>query len=131
MNQIKGLILVAVCLLGMTFNAQANIQKTLTNICDIVKSDDKSALRKKMKIVHSNYSMRIDEYYSGIKCSGDSLIRTAMLNNSVEAGTLLIRKMPKGALRSAAKDGKTLPQWAAEKGLANNHLLNVYAKRVD
>lgn len=100
MNQIKGLILVAVCLLGMTFNAQANIQKTLTNICDIVKSDD-------------------------------SLIRTAMLNNSVEAGTLLIRKMPKGALRSAAKDGKTLPQWAAEKGLANNHLLNVYAKRVD
>lgn len=84
-----------------------------------------------MKIVRANYSMRIDEYYSGIKCSGDSLIRTAMLNNAIESGTLLIRKMPKGALRSAAKDGKTLPQWAAEKGLANNHLLNVYAKRVD
>ena len=100
-----------------TGTAQADINAALQNICTIVKTDDKGELRKKMKKVQSDFRLKLKDYYSGISCGGNSLIRTAMLNDAVATGTLLVKKMPKGDLSSPEKDGKTLQAWVAEQGL--------------
>lgn len=100
-----------------TGTAQADINAALANICTIVKTDDKGELRKKMKKVQTDYRLKLKDYYSGISCGGNSLIRLAMLNGAVATGTLLVKKMPKGALSAPEKDGKTLQAWVAEQGL--------------
>ena len=110
--------------------ANAAIEEDLQNICTIVKADDKSELRKKMKKVQSDYRLKLRDYYSGITCGGNSLIRTAMLNNAVEAGTLLVKKMPKSELNSPEKDGKTLLAWASENGLDSSPLATVLNERI-
>jgi hypothetical protein len=98
-------------------NAQADINHALQNICTIVKADDKRELRRKMKRVQSDYRMKLKDYYTGVSCGGNSLIRTAMLNDAVETGTLMIKKMPRGDLSSPESDGKTVLVWASENGL--------------
>jgi len=98
-------------------NAQADINEALQNICTIVKADDKGELRRKMKRVQSDFRMKLRDYYTGVSCGGNSLIRTAMINGSVETGTLMIKKMPRGDLRSPEADGKTVLAWAIENGL--------------
>ena len=96
--------------------AHADVNADLQNICTIVKADDKDELRKKMKKVESDHKLKLQDYYSGISCGGESLIRTAMLNNAVEAGTMMIKKMPKSQLTAPEADGKTLIDWTNEKG---------------
>jgi hypothetical protein len=98
-------------------NAQADVSDALQNICTIVKADDKGELRKKMKRVQSDFRMKLKDYYTGVTCGGNSLIRTAMLNDAVETGTLMVKKMPKGDLNSPEQDGKTVLIWASENGL--------------
>ena len=98
-------------------NAQADINEALQNICTIVKADDKSELRKKMKRVESDFRLKLKDYYTGVSCGGNSLIRTAMINDAVETGILMIKKMPKGDLSSPEQDGKTVLVWASENGL--------------
>jgi hypothetical protein len=61
--------------------------------------------------------MKLKDYYTGVTCGGNSLIRTAMLNDAVETGTLMVKKMPKGDLNSPEQDGKTVLIWASENGL--------------
>lgn len=111
-------------------NAQADINEALQNICTIVKADDKGELRKKMKVVESDYRMKLQAYYTGISCGGNSLIRTALLNNSVETGTLMIKKMPKSDLQAPEKDGKTVSDWATEQGLTDSELVAVLKERI-
>jgi hypothetical protein len=111
-------------------NAQADINEALQNICTIVKADDKGELRKKMKVVESDYRMKLQDYYTGISCGGNSLIRTALLNNSVETGTLMIKKMPKSDLQAPEQDGKTVSDWAAEQGLTDSELVAVLKDRI-
>ena len=111
-------------------NAQADINEALQNICTIVKADDKGELRKKMKLVQSDYRLKLKDYYTGISCGGNSLIRTALLNNSVETGTLMIKKMPKSDLKSPEKDGKTVSDWAIEQGLSDSELVAVLKDRI-
>jgi hypothetical protein len=98
-------------------NAQADVGEALQNICTIVKADDKGELRKKMKRVQSDYNLKLKDYYTGVTCGGNSLIRTAMLKNSEKTGTLMVKKMPKGDLKAPEKDGKTILIWASENGL--------------
>lgn len=107
---------------AMSFSAvvKADINDDLQNICTIVKADDKGELRKKMKKVESDHSLKLQDYYSGISCGGESLIRLAMLNNAVESGTLMIKKMPKSVLTAPEADGKTLLDWSNEKGLSSS-----------
>ena len=100
------------------------------NICTIVQADDKGELRKKMRSVESDYRMKLKDYYSGISCSGNSLIRTALLNNAVEAGELLVKKMPKSDLQAPEADGKTLQAWVAENGLQDNPIAAVLNDRL-
>ena len=102
----------------------------MQNICTIVKADDKGELRKKMKRVRSDFSLKLKDYYSGISCGGNSLIRTAMANNAFETGTLLVKKMPKGALIAPEKDGKTVSAWATENGMDASPIVTALNARI-
>lgn len=110
--------------------AQADVNAALQNICTIVKADDKGELRKKMKKIQSDYRLKLKDYYAGISCGGNSLIRTAMLNDAVNAGTLLVKKMPKSELRAPEQDGKTLQNWVAEQGLSSSPIATALGKRI-
>jgi hypothetical protein len=74
---------------------QANVSEALQNICTIVKIDNKSEFRKKMKRIESGFNLKLKDYYTGISFSGKGLIRTAMLNNEIETGTLMMKKNAK------------------------------------
>ena len=115
---------------GVSSLAHADVSEALANICTIVQADDKGELRKKMRAVQSDYRMKLKDYYSGVSCSGNSLIRTAMLNNAVEAGELLLKKMPKSDLKAPEADGKTLQAWVAENGLQDNPIAAVLQERL-
>ena len=127
---VKTSIVIATTSLLLAGNAQANVGEALQNICTIVKADDKGELRKKMKRVQSDFSLRIKDYYSGVSCGGNSLIRTAMLNDAVETGTLMVKKMPKSDLSAPEKDGKTVVDWANEKGLGASPIFAALQKRI-
>ena len=110
--------------------ASDEVAAALSNICSIVAADDKGELRKKMKVVQSNFRLKLKDYYTGIKCNGTSMIRAAVLSNSVEAGTLLVKKMPKKDLKKPEDDGKTLQAWIAEQGLSDNPIAVVLSERI-
>jgi hypothetical protein len=123
---------IAIATLSLTFTgtAQADVNAALQNICTIVKADDKGELRKKMKRVQSDYRLKLKDYYAGISCGGNSLIRTAMKSNAVAAGTLLVKKMPKGDLRSPEQDGMTVIAWASENGLDDSAIVAALNDRI-
>ncbi len=127
---VKASIAFAVTSLLVTAPAQATVNEALQNICSIIKADDKGQLRKKMKKVQSEYNLRLQDYYHGVSCGGNSLIRTAMLNNAVETGTLLVKKMPKKDLAAPEQDGKTLQAWVAEQGLVDSEVAQALAERI-
>jgi hypothetical protein len=127
---VKASLIIAATTAGFSMPAQANVEEALANICTIVKADDKGELRKKMRRVQSDYKLKLRDYYTGISCGGNSLIRTAMLNDAVEAGTLLVKKMPKSDLSNPEKDGKTLTAWIAENGLDASPLAAVVKDRI-
>ena len=111
-------------------NAQADVNEALQNICTIVKADDKGELRKKMKRVQSDFRLKIKDYYTGVSCGGNSLIRTAMLNDAIETGILMVKKMPRGDLTAPEKDGKTVLAWASDNGLNDSPIVAVLNDRI-
>ena len=118
---VKTSLVIAASSLAFSNTAQADdINQALANICTIVQADDKGELRKKMRSVQSDYKLKLRDYYSGISCNGQSLIRTAITNNAVEVGTLLVKKMPSKDLAEPESDGKTLQAWIAEQGLQSS-----------
>ncbi|MCV2885714.1 DUF3718 domain-containing protein [Aestuariibacter sp. AA17] len=124
-------ISLAVAALSFGANAFANdVNAALSNICTIVQADDKGELRKKMKKVQSDYKLKLQDYYSGVSCSGESLIRFAFLNGAVESGSLLIKKMPKSQLNAPEADGKTLRAWVSDKGLMDSPIAKVLNDRI-
>jgi len=122
--------MLAIVPLTFTSTANAEIEAALANICEIVKTDDKGELRKKMKTVRSNFNLQLRDYYSGITCSGNSLIKVALLNDAVEAGTLLVKKMPKKLLAEPENDGKTLQAWINEQGLGESPIAKELLERI-
>jgi len=114
------LFITASCLAFSNTTQAADVNEALANICTIVEADDKGELRKKMRSVQSDYNLKLHDYYGGISCNGLSLIRTALSNNAVEVGTLLVKKMPSKDLQTPEADGKTLQAWIAEQGLESN-----------
>ena len=83
-----------------------------------------------MKHLQSDYRLKLKDYYTGVSCGGNSLIRTAMLNNAVKTGTLMIKKMPKSDLTAPEKDGKTVLVWASENGLDGSPIVAILNDRV-
>lgn len=130
MLKIVKISLVVAATLGVSATAQADVTEALANICTIVEADDKGELRKKMRAVESDYRLKLKDYYSGVSCGGNSLIRTALLSNAVEAGSLLVKKMPKSDLSAPEADGKTLQVWVAENGLQDNPIAVVLNDRL-
>ncbi|BFT30084.1 hypothetical protein D210916BOD24_12600 [Alteromonas sp. D210916BOD_24] len=126
---VKASIVVAASI-GVTGLAHADVNEALANICTIVQADDKGELRKKMRAVESDYSLKLRDYYAGVSCGGNSLIRTALLNNAVESGELLVKKMPKSDLEAPEADGKTLLAWVAENGLQDSPIAAVINGRL-
>ncbi|MEH6712832.1 MAG: DUF3718 domain-containing protein [Paraglaciecola polaris] len=111
-------------------SAHADVVEDLQNICTIVKADDKGELRKKMKKVESDYRLKLQDYYTGISCEGESLIRIAFLNNALETGELMIKKMPKSLLNAPESDGKTLRAWVSERQLMGSPIAVVLNERI-
>ena len=130
LKRVKTSIAIATASLIFAGTAQADVSEALQNICTIVKADDKGELRKKMKRVQSDYRLKLKDYYTGVSCGGNSLIRTAMLNNAVETGTLMVKKMPRGDLSSPEKDGKTVLIWASENGLDASPIVAALIDRI-
>jgi hypothetical protein len=130
MLKIVKISLVVAATFGVSATAQADVTEALANICTIVEADDKGELRKKMRSVESDYRLKLKDYYSGVSCGGNSLIRTALLSNAVEAGSLLVKKMPKSDLSAPEADGKTLQAWVAENGLQDNPIAAVLNDRL-
>ena len=127
---VKTSIAIAAASLMFTGTAQADVNAALQNICTIVKTNDKGELRKKMKKVQSDFRMKLKDYYSGISCGGNSLIRTAMLSEAVDTGTLLVKKMPKKDLKAPEQDGKTLSVWVSENGLDASPIAQELSSRI-
>lgn len=84
-----------VSLFVCSFGLQASVEQDLQNICKIVKEDDKTSLRTKMRNIRKDYGLSLKDYYSGISCSGKSLLHWAEDNNSINTGELMIKKLPK------------------------------------
>ncbi|HBY39131.1 MAG TPA: hypothetical protein DEH24_06935 [Alteromonas sp.] len=127
---VKTSLVIATATLAFSGTAHANVEEALANICNIVSADDKGELRKKMRSVQSDYRLKLHDYYSGISCNGQSLIRTAIENNAVEVGTLLVKKMPSKELQMPEKDGKTLQAWINENGHQSNAIASVLESRL-
>ncbi|WP_100657894.1 DUF3718 domain-containing protein [Alteromonas flava] len=129
---LKSVISVAIVAasLGFTNTASASVENELQNICTIVQADDKGQLRKKMSSVEKNFSLKLQDYYNGISCGGNSLIRTAFLSGAVESGSLLVKKMPKSQLNAPEADGLTLRAWVSENGLMDSPIASVLNERI-
>ena len=129
---LKNVLSIAVIAAGLGFTnaASASVEAELQNICSIVQADDKGQLRKKMSNVEKNYSLKLQDYYSGISCGGNSLIRTAFLAGAVESGSLLVKKMPKSTLNSPEADGKTLRAWVSENNMMDSPIAAVLNERI-
>ncbi|AUC88604.1 hypothetical protein CW735_10805 [Alteromonas sp. MB-3u-76] len=128
---VKSSLVIAASTLAFSHAAQADdINDALANICTIVQADDKGELRKKMRRVQSDFRLKLRDYYAGVSCGGQSLIRTALESNAVEVGTLLVKKMPSRDLKQPEADGKTLQAWIAEKGLQNSPISEELASRI-
>jgi hypothetical protein len=127
---VKTFIAIAAASFLFSGTAQADVNAALQNICTIVKADDKGELRKKMKLVQNDYKLKLQDYYTGVSCGGDSLIRTAFKANAVASGSLLVKKMPKSQLNTPEQDGKTLRAWVAEQGLMDSPIATVLNERI-
>ncbi len=127
---VKTPIVIAAVSFALAGQAHADVNDALQNICTIVKADDKGELRKKMKSVQTNYKLKLQDYYTGVSCNGESLIRTAFKANAVKAGSLLVKKMPKSQLSAPEADGLTIQAWASEQGLMDSPIGTVLSSRI-
>jgi hypothetical protein len=133
---LKKLLVSSLCIVGVSFAssmtnfANASIEDDLANICAIVEADDKSELRKKMRVVQSNHSIQLKDYYDGISCNNKSLIRVAITNDASEVGKLLVKRMPKKSLASPEADGKTVLAWIDEQGLSEHPVAIAVKERI-
>jgi hypothetical protein len=83
-----------------------------------------------MRRVQSDFRLRLKDYYTGVSCGGNSLIRTAMLNDSVETGTLMVKKIPRGDLTSPEKDGETILDWASDNAFGASPIVAALIDRI-
>ncbi len=113
-----------------SLSAQASIEQDLVNICELVATDDRGGFRKKIRRVEIDYRLKLQDYYDNITCNGHSMIRTAMLENSLGVGTLIVKKLPRSHLHSPEHDGMTLQSWISQQGLEQNKIAKVLLQRL-
>ncbi|WP_394206022.1 DUF3718 domain-containing protein [Shewanella waksmanii] len=105
--------------------AQANDQLA-ANICNYVQADDKNRLRKKLK----ENRVKLRNIYSGVSCSGDSILRAAMKSNANDVGTFVAKRLSVADLKTAEADGSTIAQWAEANGFGGSATATAIKERI-
>ncbi|QFU21535.1 DUF3718 domain-containing protein [Shewanella eurypsychrophilus] len=105
---------------------QANSDQLAANICNYVQTNDKNRLRKKLK----ENRVKLRNIYSGVSCSGDSLLRTAMKSGSDKVGTFIAKRLSVSDLSAAEADGNTIVAWAEGNGHSDNAITAAIKDRV-
>ena len=127
---VKTTLAIAIASSAVAMPAHAGVEDALANICTIVEANDKGELRKKLRKVQNDFNLKLHNYYSGVSCNGESLIRTAIKNDSVDVGTLLVKKMRKADLANAEADGQTLQAWIQANGFDASPIAQEVAGRI-
>ncbi|TQV74729.1 DUF3718 domain-containing protein [Aliikangiella marina] len=123
MKNLFAFAIVATCLLFVPSAKAsvniANLDRLSASVCEFVKSNNRSALRKKLK--SSNLNLR--KVYDGLVCqpegdfSGGSLLRAASFYGSTDISKFLIRKIKKEHITAKEHDGQSVVEWS-ESALA-------------
>lgn len=80
-------------------------------LCEYTKVDDRSSLRRKV----DDAGIDLRHGYEDIHCGGETLLRYAALNGSLETATFIISKVGRHAITDTGKDGMNTIQWAEKK----------------
>lgn len=84
------------------------LQRLAENLCKYAKTDDRSKMRKKLKVAR----VRLKEIYPGLICgTAGSLMRVAIANDALNAAKFIASKAGKSGLSGVEKDGKTALQF--------------------
>ena len=103
--------LLALTLIGAA-QAEEDLDRTVSRLCEYTKVDDRSSLRRKL----DEAELDLRRIYGDIRCGADgSLLRVAAGNGALEAATFIISKAGKRAITDTEKDGLTTLAWAQKK----------------
>lgn len=110
--------LASIFLISIFHHAHAGnkIDRMVDSLCDYAKTDNRQALRKKIK--HSK--MKLRQVYQSVTCGsegsfeGGSLLRTATYFNSFNVAKYLVLQIGKQGLNKIESDGKTVTSWAID-----------------
>lgn len=94
-------------LLAGVVKADEDVQR----LCEYTKVDDRSSLRRKI----DDAGIDLRHGYDDIRCGGETMLRYAALNGSLEAATFIISKVGKRSITDSGKDGMNTIQWAEKK----------------
>jgi len=108
---IKSFFAAGLVCLAFSFPQQAKaseLQRLAENLCKYAKTDNRSSMRKKLKVAR----IRLKEIYPGLICgSAGSLMRVAVANDSLNAAKFIASKAGRKGLSSVERDGKTALQF--------------------
>jgi hypothetical protein len=114
---------IAVCLLfsmgHLTSAPTEDLSRLSASICDFIKADDRTSLRKKLKTAN----LKLRQVYPGLVCQpegafpGGSLLRTAAYYGAVDVSSFILRQIAPNEVALQEHDGLTTIAWA-EKAVA-------------
>lgn len=122
-------VFVAALSLAVSPSASASVEDELSNLCTIIKNDDKSQLRKKLSRIEKTYRLKIAKYYTKLGCNNVELLRFAVIHKATETGVYLTRKLPKASLGRKGDDGLSLTEWAEANGYNDSPIIANVVKR--
>ncbi len=109
----SGLVIAVFCIPA---HSNDTIERLSASICEYVKSDDRTSIRKKLR----SASLNLRHTYPGFVCqpegdfNGGSLLKTAAYYGASEVSSFFIRKVSKSDIDMTEHDGKTTLQWMKE-----------------
>ncbi len=99
-----------------SFASMETIERLSPSLCEYVKADDRSSIRKKLKTAN----LEIRDVYIGFACqpdgnfNGGSLLKAASYYGATEVSSFLIKKLKKEDLQYVEHDGKKTFDWVKE-----------------
>jgi hypothetical protein len=111
------LVISFLALIGKFSYADINdINRLSSAICDYVKADDRTSIRKKLKTAN----LKLRQVYSALVCQpegqfpGGSLLRTATYFGAVDVSNFIIRQVSPDEVAFKEHDGITTLEWAKQ-----------------
>ena len=128
MKKLFVLTIAATCLLFVqpASATLGDVDRLMVSICDLVKNNNRSALRKKLK----SANLKLRTSYNALVCqpeadfAGGSLLRAASFYGSTDISKFLVRKIKKEQLTAKEHDGKSIIEWS-EKALSSGGVKDV------